>query len=102
MDPHQVALDANLGGGWVARLAEFAETRSSIVLVTVEREDDRRSLRLDIGKGMFLDPPPSRRGSACRARRDQLDRAADEPRANPVSDLTNAPPDVPTHAAPHP
>ena len=60
MDPHhQVALDANLGGGWVARLAEFAETRSSIVLVTVEREDDRRSLRLDIGKGMFLDPPPT-------------------------------------------
>lgn len=60
MDPHhQVALDANLGGGWVARLAEFAETRSSIVLVTVQREEDRRSLRLDIGKAMFLDPPPA-------------------------------------------
>ena len=60
MDPHhQVALDASLGGGWVARLAEFAETRSSIVLVTVQREEDRRSLRLDIGKGMFLDPPPA-------------------------------------------
>ena len=57
MSPHQVALNANLGGGWVARLAEFAE--SSIVLLTVEREDDRRSLRLDIGKGMFLDPPPA-------------------------------------------
>lgn len=59
MSPHhQVALNANLGGGWVARLAEFAEAPSSIVLVTVERDDDRRSLRLDIGKGMFLDPPP--------------------------------------------
>jgi hypothetical protein len=56
---HQVALDANLGGGWVARLAEFAEALSSIVLVTVERDDDRRSLRLDIGKGMFLDQPPA-------------------------------------------
>jgi hypothetical protein len=29
------------------------------VLVTVERDDDRRSLRLDLGKGMFLDPPPA-------------------------------------------
>jgi hypothetical protein len=57
MSPHQVALNANLGGGWVARLAEFAE--SPIVLVTVERADDRRSLRLDLGKGMFLDPPPA-------------------------------------------
>ena len=38
---HQVALDANLGGGWVARLAEFAESLSSIVLVTLERENDR-------------------------------------------------------------
>ena len=56
---HQVALDANLGGGWVARLAEFGEARSSIVLVTVERAADRRSLRLDLGKGMFLDPPPA-------------------------------------------
>jgi hypothetical protein len=56
---HQVALDANLGGGWFARLAEFAEARSSIVLVTVERNEDRRSLRLDIGKGMFLDKPPA-------------------------------------------
>ena len=55
---HQVALDANLGGGWVARLAEFAEALSSIVLVTVERDEDRRSLRLDLGKGMFLDKPP--------------------------------------------
>jgi hypothetical protein len=59
MSPHQVALDANLGGGWVARLAEFAEALSSIVLVTVERDDDRRSLRLDLGKGMFLDQPPA-------------------------------------------
>jgi hypothetical protein len=60
MSPHhQVALNANLGGGWVARFAEFAETVSSIVLVTVERNDERRSLRLDIGKGMFLDPPPA-------------------------------------------
>jgi hypothetical protein len=56
---HQVALDANLGGGWVARLAEFAESLSSIVLVTVERDNDRRSLRLDIGKAMFLDEPPA-------------------------------------------
>jgi hypothetical protein len=54
-----VALDANLGGGWVARLAEFPEARSSIVLVTMERNADRRSLRLDIGKGMFLDAPPA-------------------------------------------
>jgi hypothetical protein len=60
MSPHhQVALNANLGGGWVARLAEFTEALSSIVLVTVEREDDRRSLRLDIGKGMFVDQPPA-------------------------------------------
>jgi hypothetical protein len=60
MDPHhQVALNANLGGGWVARLAEFAEGLSSIVLVTVERDEDRRSLRLDLGKGMFLDQPPA-------------------------------------------
>ena len=59
MSPHQqVALDANLGGGWVARVVEFAESRSSIVLVTVERESDRRSLRLDLGKAMFLDEPP--------------------------------------------
>lgn len=60
MDPlHEVALDASLGGGWVARLVEFAEGLSSIVLVTVQRDDDRRSLRLDIGKGMFLDNPPA-------------------------------------------
>jgi hypothetical protein len=60
MSPQQqVALDANLGGGWVARLAEFAEALSSIVLVTVERDNDRRSLRLDIGKDMFLDQPPA-------------------------------------------
>lgn len=60
MSPHQqVALDANLGGGWVARQVEFAEKpSSSIVLVTVERDADRRSLRLDLGKGMFLDEPP--------------------------------------------
>ena len=57
--PHQVALDADLGGGWVARLAEFADALSSIVLVTVERNQDRRRLRLDIGKGMFLDKPPT-------------------------------------------
>jgi hypothetical protein len=57
MGPHQqVALDANLGGGWVARLVEFVET--PIVLVTVVRDADRRSLRLDLGKGMFLDEPP--------------------------------------------
>jgi hypothetical protein len=56
---HQVPLDANLGGGWVARLAELPEALSSIVLVTVERHDDRRSLRLDLGKGMFLDPAPA-------------------------------------------
>ena len=60
MNPHhQVALNANLGGGWVARFAEFTETVSSIVLVTVERGDEQRRLRLDIGKGMFLDPPPA-------------------------------------------
>jgi hypothetical protein len=59
MSPHhQVALNANLGGGWVARFAEFTEAASSIVLVTVERDDERRRLRLDIGKAMFLDPPP--------------------------------------------
>jgi len=56
---HQVALNANLGGGWVARLAELPEELSSIVLVTVERDTDRRSLRLDLGKGMFLDPAPA-------------------------------------------
>jgi hypothetical protein len=56
---HQVALDANLGGGWVARLAEFEEALSSIVLITVERDKDRRRLRLDIGKGMFVDKPPA-------------------------------------------
>ena len=56
---HQVALDADLGGGWVARLAEFEEAFSSIVLITVERNKDRRSLRLDIGKGMFVDKPPA-------------------------------------------
>jgi hypothetical protein len=56
---HQVALDAHLGGGWVARLAEFADALSSIVLVTVERDDERRSLRLDLGKRMFVDPPPA-------------------------------------------
>ena len=55
---HQVALDADLGGGWVARLAEFAEAISSIVLIPVERDKDRRSLRL-IGKGMFVDKPPA-------------------------------------------
>jgi hypothetical protein len=56
---HKVALDANLGGGWVARLAELPEALSSIVLVTVERNQDRRSLRLDLGKGMFLDQAPA-------------------------------------------
>jgi hypothetical protein len=56
---HQVPLDASLGGGWVARLAELPEALSSIVLVTVERHHDRRSLRLDLGKGMFLDPAPA-------------------------------------------
>jgi len=54
----QVALDANLGSGWVARQVEFVDSPSSIVLVTVERDADRRSLRLDVGKGMFLDEPP--------------------------------------------
>ena len=59
MSPHrQVALDANLGSGWVARQVEFVDSPSSIVLVTVERDTDRRSLRLDVGKGMFLDEPP--------------------------------------------
>ena len=59
MSPHrQVALDANLGSGWVARQVEFVDSPSSIVLVTVERDADRRSLRLDVGKGMFLDEPP--------------------------------------------
>jgi hypothetical protein len=55
----QLALNASLGGGWVARLAELPEALSSIVLVTVERHHDRRSLRLDLGKGMFLDAPPA-------------------------------------------
>ena len=59
MNPHQqVALEASLGGGWVARLAEFADSLSSIVLVTIERGDERRRLRLDLGKAMFLDEPP--------------------------------------------
>jgi hypothetical protein len=59
MSPHQqVALDANLGSGWIARHVEFVDSPSSIVLVTVERDADRRSLRLDVGKGMFLDEPP--------------------------------------------
>ena len=59
MSPHQrVALEATLGGGWVARAAEFVEGPSSIVLVTVERDADRRGLRLDLGKAMFLDEPP--------------------------------------------
>lgn len=55
----QVALQANLGGGWVARSAEFQDRLSSIVLVTVERDGERRRLRLDLGKGMFLDEAPS-------------------------------------------
>ena len=60
MGPHQqVALTANLGGGWVARLAEFPDLLSSIVLVTVERGPERRQLRLDLGKAMFLDEAPS-------------------------------------------
>jgi hypothetical protein len=60
LSPHrQVPLDANLGGGWLARLAELPEGPSSIALVTLERDDERRSLRLDLGKGMFVDPPPA-------------------------------------------
>jgi hypothetical protein len=60
MSPHQqqVALQSNLGGGWVARSAEFQDRLSSIVLVTVERGDERRRLRLDLGKAMFLDEAP--------------------------------------------
>lgn len=59
MSPHQqVALGVSLGGGWVARLAEFPDTIASIVLVTVERGQERRRLRLDLGKRMFLDEPP--------------------------------------------
>lgn len=87
MSPHhQVALDANLGGGWVARLAEFAEALSSIVLVTLERDDDRRSLRLDIGKGMFLDKPPAEVDQ--RAARDVTNYIVQQmtlPRGNPRS-----------------
>jgi hypothetical protein len=59
MSPHrEVPLAADLGGGWFARLAEFTEPRSSIVLVSVERDEERRRLRLDLGKAMFLDPAP--------------------------------------------
>jgi hypothetical protein len=60
MDPHQqVALKADLGGGWVARLAEFPDSLSSIVLVTMERGTERRRLRLDLGKAMFVDEAPA-------------------------------------------
>ena len=60
MSPHQqqVALQANLGGGWVARRAEFSDSLSSIVLVTVERGAESRQLRLDLGKAMFVDEAP--------------------------------------------
>ena len=60
MSPHQqqVALQASLGGGWVARRAEFSDSLSSIVLVTVERGAESRQLRLDLGKAMFLDEAP--------------------------------------------
>jgi hypothetical protein len=61
MTPHhqQVALQANLGGGWVARSAEFQDSLSSIVLVTVERGAESRQLRLDLGKAMFVDEAPA-------------------------------------------
>ena len=69
MSPQQqVSLQADLGGGWVARLAEFPDVLSSIVLVTVERGSERRRLRLDLGKAMFVDEAPE--GIEPRAPRD--------------------------------
>lgn len=86
---HQVALDANLGGGWVARLAEFPEPLSSIVLVTIERDEDRRSLRLDLGKGMFVDNPPARVGQqAARDVTDDIVRQVRPPRVAPAAART--------------
>jgi hypothetical protein len=50
---------ANLGGGWFASFVQFAEAVPLIVLVTLESEHDAtRQVRLDLGKGMFVDSPP--------------------------------------------
>ena len=85
MSPHQhVALAATLGGGWVARSAEFVEGPSSIVLVTVERDADRRRLRLDVGKAMFLDEPPGEiEPHAARALTDDIARHVAPARGGP-------------------
>lgn len=49
---------APLGGGWEASVGPVRGDLAPIVLVTLSRDDDQRFVRLDLGKGMFLDRPP--------------------------------------------
>jgi hypothetical protein len=53
-----IHLDAEVGGGWVADVAEIQPTSSSIVLVAIKRGAAHRPVRLDLDKGMYIDNPP--------------------------------------------
>ena len=49
---------APLGGGWEASVGPMRGQLAPIVLVTLSRDHDQRFVRLDLGKGMFLDRLP--------------------------------------------
>ena len=49
---------APLGGGWEASVGPMRGHLAPIVLVTLSRDHDQRFVRLDLGKGMFLDRLP--------------------------------------------
>lgn len=52
-------LAASLGGGWEASVGRPVRGHlAPIVLVTLSRDHDQRFVRLDLGKGMFLDRLP--------------------------------------------
>ena len=53
---------APLGGGWEASVGPMRGQLAPIVLVTLSRDHDQRFVRLDLGKGMFLDRLPDEVG----------------------------------------
>lgn len=54
----ELELNIDVGGGWFAYLANVVDLYSPIALITLARGEDRRHVRLDLDKKMFLDSTP--------------------------------------------